>query len=87
MKLSTTTADLSGYAKPSGTVCSLRGDGFRIFDLSLYTINSRFFVLEKNDEWKKEIEAVGIMAEKLDSLCLCHGPSGQFYNGEESGRI
>ena len=40
--------------------------------------------MEKNDEWKKEIEAVGIMAEKLGfSFCLCHGPSGQFYNGEE----
>jgi sugar phosphate isomerase/epimerase len=86
MKLSTTTADLSGYAKNRAEQLALfEGTGFRIFDLSLYTINSPgSLYLEKNDEWKKEIEAVGIMAEKLGfSFCLCHGPSGQFYNGEE----
>lgn len=86
MRLSTTTADLEGYAKDKARELSLfEGTGFRNFDLSMYNINRPgSLYLAKSDEWKKEIEAIGIMAEKIGySFSMCHSPSGQYFAGEE----
>lgn len=87
MKLSTTTEDLKGYVDSMAEQLALfRGTGFRVFDLSLYDINYKgSMFLEKGDGWKKEIEAVGVMAEKLGySFVISHSPSGQYFGSVEN---
>jgi sugar phosphate isomerase/epimerase len=86
MKVSTTTAEFREYADSIAEQLALfEGTGFRNFDLSLYTVNTPGSVfLAKDDAWKKEIEAVGITAEKMGfSFTICHSPDGRYFAGEE----
>jgi sugar phosphate isomerase/epimerase len=86
MKISTTTADLRGYANSMAEQLALfEGTGFKYIDLSLYDINRPdSLFIAPGDEWKREIEAVGETAAKLGFiLCMSHSPSGKYFDGEE----
>ena len=88
MKVSTTTAEFREYADSIAEQLALfEGTGFRNFDLSLYTVNTRSVFLAKMMHGKRKLSRGYNRRENGLFFTICHSPDGRYFAGEENGKI